>query len=242
MTPLPMPATTTKATRPIPMEISFCERYRESIPDADFDAGKAVRVAGRPSHVACAFRHTFPGRGRSLAVLLALLAAGAATYAAVRVVKLDQDLRADRTDRQEAFQRLEARLSREGTDVSERVNAAVATQTGTLRREQEANLSRLAETLRSDLKTAKDAARVETEKQLDGWAAAHDTRFTAIEKRLGDLGDWIRDVRDLAKKAAEMPTAPPPPSFPPAAAGGPPAPAPTPTPPTPAPVDPDEAK
>jgi HEAT repeats len=223
------------------MEITFCERCRESIPDADFESGKAVRVGPRPFHVACAFRHSFPGPGRALVAFLALLAVGAGTYAAVRVGRLDADLRADRAERQAAFQRLDDRLSREGTDVAQHVKGAVAGESTLLRQEQEASLSRFAETLRTDLRTAKEATRVETEKQLAGWADAHHARFSAIEKRLEDLGDWIRDVRDLAKKAPEPAAATPPGPAPAGPSPGSPAVEPA-AGPTTAPVDPAEAK
>ncbi|MFV1958333.1 MAG: HEAT repeat domain-containing protein [Planctomycetota bacterium] len=64
------------------MEIRFCDLCAESIPDSDFDAGRAVAVNGRTYHVTCALRRALAlGGWRSwMTFLLALYAAGVVTF------------------------------------------------------------------------------------------------------------------------------------------------------------------
>ncbi|MGE0192910.1 MAG: HEAT repeat domain-containing protein [Planctomycetota bacterium] len=68
--------------RQAPMDIRFCSVCNESIPDSDFDAGRAVTAGGRSQHVACALeRATRMGSPRSWwTSLLALYAAAATTF------------------------------------------------------------------------------------------------------------------------------------------------------------------
>ncbi|MCB9825738.1 MAG: HEAT repeat domain-containing protein [Planctomycetes bacterium] len=68
--------------RQAPMDIRFCSVCNESIPDADFDAGRAITAGGRSQHVACALeRATRMGSARSWwTSLLALYAAAATTF------------------------------------------------------------------------------------------------------------------------------------------------------------------
>jgi hypothetical protein len=194
------------------MEISFCEQCRESIPDADFDAGRAVRVGGRNFHTACAFRRSLPGRSRAVAVVLAVLAAGAAAWATVRTVRLERDLADERAARAQDADTI-ATLRREGPgQVDERVRAVVDGRLAGLRQETQAALDRTASTLRADAASARESVRGEVERQLAAAAEAQQDRFVAIENRLGDMADWIRDVRDLAKRTAEAAAASPPPA------------------------------
>src|SRR5262245_22274502 len=68
----------------MPVEILFCDRCHESIPDADLENGRAVRVGGRVLHVPCAFRRAMPGPGGVLTFLLALVAAAGVAFLLVR--------------------------------------------------------------------------------------------------------------------------------------------------------------
>jgi hypothetical protein len=192
------------------MEISFCEGCRESIPDSEFDSGKAVRVGGRNFHTACAFRRTLPGRSRAVAVGLALLAAALAVYAGVRTVMLERELSDEKAARAADAQALES-LRRDGdAGIDGRVRAAVAGPLGEVRRETQAALDKTAASIRSDMTAAREAVRGDVDRQLSAAAQAHQDRFVSIEDRLGDMADWIRDVRDLAKRTAEgSATAPP---------------------------------
>ena len=64
------------------MEIRFCTVCNESIPDGEFDAGRAIVSGEKSQHVACALRRSVEMSGwRSwFTFLLALFAAGVGTY------------------------------------------------------------------------------------------------------------------------------------------------------------------
>jgi hypothetical protein len=64
------------------MEIRFCTVCNESIPDGEFDAGRAVATGKRSQHVACALRRSVEMSGiRSFLTFgLALLAAGISVF------------------------------------------------------------------------------------------------------------------------------------------------------------------
>lgn len=68
------------------MEIRFCSVCNESIPDGEFDAGRAIVSGQRSQHVACALKRSVEMSGwRSwLTFFLALFAAGVGTYLLVQ--------------------------------------------------------------------------------------------------------------------------------------------------------------
>ncbi|MDJ0520751.1 MAG: HEAT repeat domain-containing protein [Planctomycetota bacterium] len=72
------------------MEIRFCSVCNESIPDGEFDAGRAIVSGQKSQHVACALKRSVEMSGwRSwLTLLLALFGASVATYLLVQ--KLDE--------------------------------------------------------------------------------------------------------------------------------------------------------
>ena len=74
------------------MEIRFCTVCNESIPDGEFDAGRAI-VSGKGSqHVACALRRSvvMSGTRSWLTFFLALFAAGVATFLLVAHLGRDE--------------------------------------------------------------------------------------------------------------------------------------------------------
>lgn len=64
------------------MEIRFCSVCNESIPDGEFDAGRAIVSGKHSQHVACALRRSvvMSGTRSWLTFFLALFAAGVATF------------------------------------------------------------------------------------------------------------------------------------------------------------------
>jgi hypothetical protein len=203
------------------MDILFCDRCRESIPDADLDAGRAVRVGGRLYHVPCAFRRAMPGPARVALFALALYAAAAATYALVRV--LDRDAAAPDGaapaavarsvgDELAAFRRdVDALLARERAALADEIRAAVTASQERIAAEQAAEVSKLAAAL---------------QERLQGWTDVHLKRFESDEAKIAEIAAWVKEVRDLAGRLSTEPS--------PAGAGAPPA---TPeTPPEPPPV------
>jgi len=200
------------------MDILFCDRCHESIPDADLESGKAVRVGGKVLHVPCAFRRAMPGPARTLTFLLALGAAGGAAYAVARVSGTGEGA-SERAAQKAAWQadvrgavgRLETAVEerrqadREATQTA--VNVAVAGAADRLSEQQRNGLSLLSG-------------------KLDGYATEQSRRIEGLEEKIGRAARMLEDVRDLAARSSA--------AAPPADAGMGGAPAPT----APAPISP----
>jgi len=182
------------------MDILFCDRCHESIPDADLESGKAVRVAGKVLHVPCAFRRALPGPARTVTFLLALAAAGGAAYAVAKVSGVGNDA-SDRAalrlawqeDDRAATARLEAvvedrrRADRDATQTA--VNTAVAGAAERLGEQQRNGLSLLSG-------------------KLDGYATEQSRRIEGLEEKIGRAARMLEDVRDLAARSGAAPTPP----------------------------------
>ena len=187
------------------MDILFCDRCHESIPDADLESGKAVRVGGKALHVPCAFRRAMPGPARTLTFLLALGAAGGAAYAVSRVGRSGDDAgqraatkAAWQEDIRSAVSRLETaveegrKADREATQTA--VNVAVAGAAERLSEQQRNGLSLLSG-------------------KLDGYATEQSRRIEGLEEKISRASRTLEDVRDLAARSGgAAPSAPTPPS------------------------------
>jgi hypothetical protein len=189
-------------------------------------------------HVPCALRGAMPGPGRAAIVLMALLAVGAAAYAAVRVslVQPPAPAPAPTAEWGKAVAEAEARLSARIDEAHAQEQAAIAEAA-------------------KDLRQQADRGVLTLDGRLQQFTGTTENRFRANEDRIQEIAGWVRDVKDAASKAtavapanpAPMATTEPPPV--PAAGGsgtppvvGAPHDAPQPPPPgtgpTPAPVDP----
>ena len=188
------------------MEISFCDRCHESVPDADLESGKAVRIGGKVLHIPCAFRRAMPGAGRTILALLTLAALAGATYAVVRLNdgRRDGGLRTD----------LEARWRADDEAASKRVGdaqrTALAAERAELQRQVDAGFARIAET-----GVAANAATAEARATVEGRLAAYREQVEASQKRLDDvdrrlekIAAWVEDVRNLATRSAATPPTP----------------------------------
>ena len=203
------------------VDIQFCDRCHESIPDPDFENGKAVRIDGRAMHVSCALRRAMPGSGRTLTFLLACLAAGAATYAAVRVSQKEPTPAPDGITAaawETALTGAEARLSKQ-------IEEARAADQRTIQESV------------SGLRAQLDTRMATSDGRVSQLSDQSDGRFRAVEKEIQEIANWVRDVKDLATRtqpatpaaggdADASPPAPPPVSPPPAPPPGAPPPAP----------------
>ncbi len=204
------------------MQIRFCARCNESIPEADFDAGSAVTVKGSHYHVACALaRNMATGRPRSwLTFVLALYAAGVTTFLLIGALTKD--------DTPQTVPDV----------VAARIEAAADEVIATTRSERAARVKDL-ETVRGQQRAA-DAKTVGAlvQKELEGFATRLDDlkRDSAAreaelhrqvqrnEDELGRLNEALREAIELAKARPVVAPAPPPVVVPP-----------QPTPPEPAP-------
>lgn len=216
----------------MPFEPLFCDRCHESIPDADVECGKAVRLGGRVLHVACAFRRAMPGPGRALTFLLALAAGGGAGYAVMRVQALEADRRAQPKVASAAD------LTRELAALDGRVRALFeASRTSTAD-----EVKRLGLDLREANSKSLDAATAALRNELQRQADATVSRFEATEQQLASIKEWVAEVRSRAAalappraESAQVPPAPVAPAPAPPSAAEPPVPAPAAPPAGPAP-------
>ncbi len=218
------------------MEIRFCDRCHESIPDADFDAGRAVTLGSKNLHVACALRRTasLAGPRSWLAFLLALLAAVGVTYLLVR------------DGWQGTGRGVSAAVQKR---IDDGVETAVARSTSriaaTAKTAQETDAQILAQIgdLRNEVRLVKDGL----EERIARAGAAASEQVAPLRKSVDDLARevtviqaWIKEVAERAKERATPAPSPEPPGPAPTPDGTPTAPKPTPTPPAPSPNPPAE--
>jgi hypothetical protein len=192
------------------MEIHFCDRCHESIPDPDFDAGRAVRVGGKSLHVACALRNAMPGPARALTFVLALAGLGLAAFAVARATAATSeapkeaavqsaDLLRMRQDLEGSLERLRANVA----GLESAVGAQVEARLKGVRAEDQDALDRLSRTI------------AELSGKLTAYADQFEKRLSANEGRISEIATWVKEVKELAQKTA---VAAPPPAAPPAPA------------------------
>jgi hypothetical protein len=189
------------------MEIRFCHRCTESIPDGDFEAGRAVTADGRSFHVGCAVARSLSLTGPRawLGFLLAAYAAGVATWLLVAAVRPAPEVVPGVVDQRIREVALQAR--------EDATSAA----------------SRAIEALRADARTDRDAASGRAEQLAEDLRAleqrmvagehASGERLEEANRRLGavaaeiqKLAEWVREATE---RAASLPApAPEPPRAP----------------------------
>ncbi len=212
------------------MEIRFCDRCSESIPDVDFDAGKAVSVSGRHYHASCALAKSLAIAGpRSwLTFVLALLGAGAAVFLLVSRLGREEPpavTTAVRAAISDSAQGVEARLADRidrGLEHGGKVAGEAARSA--------------ADAVRGDLGAQLDQLKGRLEEEQRGDAdhlAGQRRRLDEMEKQMAAVEALLREVREQAdrleaQRVAAVP--PPPPTEPPPEPVTPPTPGTTPTP------------
>ena len=182
------------------MEIRFCSICNESIPDGEFETGRAIQAGKRSQHVACGLKRAAEMNGpRSwLTSALALYAAGVATFFLVSMLsKPDEVAKAP-----EVPEIVEARL----TDVvqeSERrqvdlIDARLDRMQARLKRTfAEETLKEWQDRVASDLQKLDDRMLGYANKVHDRMTAI-DSRLSAVESRLSRLMDWFQRIQDQA--------------------------------------------
>lgn len=202
------------------MDIRFCSICNESIPDSEFEAGRAISSGGRSQHVACALERATEVNGlRSwLTSLLALFAAVIAAYllvvhlgtpstppelAAVPAVTAARISEATRGSEARVVALLDERLAGLRAAVEQEV---VPQSAGALE-------SRLREEIQA-LETRRAGADV----TLDERIAAVAKRQDGVENQVGMLSKWHEAIQRQAdaleealRRVAERPVVAPPP-------------------------------
>ncbi|MHC5009861.1 MAG: HEAT repeat domain-containing protein [Planctomycetota bacterium] len=187
------------------MEIRFCDRCSESIPDADFEAGRAIAVDGRSYHVNCALSRSLALTGPRawLGFLLALYAAGVATYLLVRtlgeeekpdVVSAVVEERITEAAGNARTTALDA-LEQQSRDFESALQSAVG--------EAEAHRTQL----RTDL-IALEARLMEADKESATRIGILQDRIVRLESDFKTLNEWVREATERARAALEEPPPP----------------------------------
>jgi len=203
------------------MEISFCDRCHESIPDVDLESGKAVRVGGKVLHVPCAFRRAMPGRGRSFLALLTLLALAGAAYSVVRLSRRDGDGGREfetrwRADDEASAARSVAALRKDADELRAKLQQEIDAGLETVSKQAGASHASTASTVAA-VEGRLGAYREESDRMAK--------RIDEIDRRIEKISAWVEEVRNIATRSAAQPPPAPTPRAEPTA--------PTPTPPQP---------
>lgn len=184
------------------MDIRFCAISNESIPDSDFENGKAVTVDGRSYYVHHAMGKLLKGRGPIgwLTLLLALFAAGVATF--LLVVHLgkkeaDPNLVSDgvSTHVARADQALESRLVESQRTAVDTLASRVSTQLSAL----QADLrdARKAHNQQADI-VGKRA--IEVSGRLDRMQGA----IVTLQKDIGTINEWMTKIEQIAEEVQRL--------------------------------------
>ena len=185
------------------MDILFCDRCHESIPDADLETGRAVRVGGKVLHVPCAFRRAMPGPGRAVVAILAVLAAAGAAYAVAKVQ--NPTVPPEAKEMPVAWR---AGVADEvGAKVSKELDAARAAVKAEIKRDTQSSVERVVGGLHDSLTNEIQIAAAKLDGQVKGVTDAQLRRFESNEKRLDEVADWVKQVRSLARPTNQAPPA-----------------------------------
>ncbi len=184
------------------MEIRFCSVCNESIPDGEFDAGRAVVSGKKSQHVACALRRSVEMSGmRSwLTFMLALGAAAIAVFLLVaRMNEGDKEPKiaevppvveqriADANHATEA--RLTGALTKQGSDLRTQLNADV-----------EEKLKGAIEGKVQEALDKQDQRLRDTSKQVHDRLTSHDARLVKVQQQMAQLLLWKAEIEKEADR------------------------------------------
>ncbi len=202
-----------------PVTISFCAGCSQSVPEADFGTGRAVRAGGRALCPACVGRRLLapPRRGAPLATLLALLALGAAGWV------LYDRLRPAQT--QAVSPAVAAAIEEQAARTLADARRAPDERLGILDAQQAALAQQVqaGQAVRTELQALSEQVKdlqAGTQSRLE----ASDATLRTLDARLRQVYDWLRDVQ--ARASGQPARARQPEAAPAAPVPAPPAPAP----------------
>jgi hypothetical protein len=219
--------TTTRAEQAMLSSLKFCERCKGSIPEAEFHDGRALHVGAKCVHVECLMKRSvfLP----ALALLVALYAAGAATWLIAQRGSGEKAASAPASSSEATAASGEARRAFDAAQSAERRAATAEAELAALRTE----IGRTAKEAKEQLQAAQDAmmrrvseAVVEAGKRggadpegrlakLEATLAA----LSALDGKFNGLGLSLTDLRKkvaaLEARAGAAPESPPPGEKPP---------------------------
>ena len=184
------------------MEIRFCTVCNESIPDGEFDAGRAIVSGKHSQHVACALRRSvvMSGTRSWLTFFLALFAAGVATFLLVShltqeegpptIVDLPDVVRAHVKDELVASEKRQAAL------LDERAKALGSN----LQADFDERITALLDEKMSAAVKAQDKRIQEHARDVQGHFTEVNRHLGKLQERMAALLDWKVQIQDEANQ------------------------------------------
>jgi len=190
------------------MEIRFCTVCNESIPDGEFDAGRAIVSGKQSQHVACALRRSvvMSGTRSWLTFFLALFAAGVATFLLIahlnkqdgppKIVELPDVVKNHVNDElRNSEARQKEHVDRRAGELSESLGADFDTR-----------ITGLLDGKVKDAIEMQDKLLRETSRQVQERLTSLDRHMGKLQGRMAALLDWkvrIQDEADQLRKDFE---------------------------------------
>lgn len=184
------------------MEIRFCSVCNESIPDGEFDAGRAVVSGKKSQHVACALRRSVEMSGmRSwLTFGLALLGASVAVY--VLLARMGDEGKQPNIAEVPAV--VEERIAAVNLTTEERLQASQVGSRNALSKqlagEFEGKLKKVLESTVRDALDKQDQRLRDTSKQVHDRLTSHDARIVKVQQQMAQLLDWKAEIEKEADR------------------------------------------
>jgi hypothetical protein len=174
------------------MEIRFCSVCNESIPDGEFDAGRAIVSGEKSQHVACALKRSVEMSGMRSWLTFALALAGAAMGVYLLVAKYQEPTEAPEMVKVPAVveQRMAGALRETEARLSTAISAAGREIKDDFRKNLEARLTQHGATVKDATVQAMDQVLRDTSDKLDGRIRALDGMVIKIHQRIADIVDW----------------------------------------------------
>ena len=221
-------------TLPTSMEIRFCDLCHESIPDADFETGRAVAIDGRTMCVACGLKRSLSLSGPRawLTLLLALYAAGVTTW-----------LLARGTERAGGVTKpVEAAIRDQGKATFEQAVQTVEDATTRLRTHIERTRGETRKHLDTLDERLEDLSKRSGQERAEALTLTGELkgRLEAAERQVREVHEWLRELKARAERELTQPTSSEPTTAPPTEPKPEPVPAPA-APPEPVPAAPPPA-
>ncbi|MDA1193786.1 MAG: HEAT repeat domain-containing protein [Planctomycetota bacterium] len=200
------------------MEIRFCSICNESIPDGEFDAGRAIVARDRAQHVACALQHGVR-MGGTRSWLTFVLALGAGVISVFLLMRELQRPEGPPT-LTEVPPVVEQHLAQALRDSESRLDAAISTQ-GRLFKEEfqtslDARLTQHGATVKDATVGAMDELLRRSSDKLDSRIRTNNDLIIKLHQRLADMVEWKMSIqreadqlrRDLDAASQREPVAP----------------------------------
>jgi hypothetical protein len=183
------------------MEIRFCSVCNESIPDGEFDAGRALVSGKKSQHVACALKKSVEQSGPRSWMTLLLALFGAAVAAYLLIVHLGEPEGPPELTNVPAV--VENRIAEVARESETRMVARGTKERRSMRAELSEDFKgQLDGWLKGAVRQAIDAqdARLrDTSRNVDDELRSLDARLDKVQQQMAQLLEWKRNIEDEAE-------------------------------------------